>query len=239
MRRTVAATVLLVLVVLAAAATTPWELSAPHLPAILPSSPTDPPSVPPAPTGAATSPPLENDLDPTARAALLVVLSVLLLAFLAWLGTVLGRRLRDRYLPETDVPRHAPAGSATPVTATELAAAVQDAAERALHTVDQAARPRDAVVAAWVALEEAAADHDAARDPADTPTEFTGTVLAATAAPAADVATLRGLYQRARFTSRPVTAADVATARTALAHIARALDPAPPAPTTSAPAETP
>ncbi|WP_170177044.1 DUF4129 domain-containing protein [Myceligenerans xiligouense] len=222
------ATVLVVLVVLAAAATTPWVVSPPDMAAILPSSPAEFPDVPPEPTAAATGVPSENVLDHTARNVIGVVATVLLLVLLAWLGTVLGRRLRDRYAPETDVPRQDPAGAnAITVTPDELASQLRDAVQDALAHVDRAGGvPRDAVVAAWVALEGAAATRGAERDPAHTPTEFTTALLAATPAPAADIRTLRGLYQRARFTTRPVSDDDVAAARTALAGIARALDPA-------------
>jgi hypothetical protein len=80
------------------------------------------------------------------------------------------------------------------------------------------------VIAAWVALEDEAAFQGAARDPAQTPTEFTTALLAHTPAPAEAVATLRGLYHRARFTSRPIGADDVRRAREALTAIAEAID---------------
>lgn len=228
MRRPVTATVLVVLVVLAAAATTPWVTGMPEMPAILPTNPADLPSMPPEPTGAATEPPVQDTLNHTARNIIGIVAAVLLVALLAWIGAALARRLRDRYAPETDVPGPAPTGAAAIVVAPdELTSQLQDAVEEALAVVDRARGvPRDAVVAAWVALEDAAAAHGAQRDPAHTPTEFTTALLAATPAPAGDIRTLRGLYQRARFTTRPVTDDDVTAARTALAGIARALDPA-------------
>lgn len=77
--------------------------------------------------------------------------------------------------------------------------------------------PGDAVVAAWLALENAAADCGLARAPHQTPTEFTTTVLAGLRVDAAALDRLRGLYQRARFsTHRVVTDDDVAAARQAL-----------------------
>ncbi|MBE1874914.1 DUF4129 domain-containing protein [Myceligenerans pegani] len=219
------ATVLLVLVVLAAAAATPWVAAPPRMPAILPTNPADLPSMPPVPTASPTPAPQEY-LNDTARNLIGIALLLVLLALLAWIGTVIARRMIDRYQPGTTVPEETPAPGGT-VTATpdELTAAVQDAVEQALAVVDRARGvPRDAVVAAWVALEDAAAAHGTERDPADTPTEFTAALLAATPAPAADIRTLRALYQRARFTTRPVTDDDVAAARAALAGIARALD---------------
>ncbi|MBL0888931.1 DUF4129 domain-containing protein [Myceligenerans indicum] len=227
MRAAATATVLLLLVVLAAAASTPWEVHAPDLEAILPTNPAEFPTIPPEPTPAASAPAPEEYLNSTAQDIIALVLGLLCLALLAWLGVALGRRLRDRYVPEGAGHEPTPAGTTAPGADPDLLAeAVRDAAERALERVERARGvPRDAVVAAWVALEDAAAEHGSARDPAHTTTEFTTTLLATTSAPATDVATLRGLYQRARFTSRPVTDDDVAAAQAALAAIARALQP--------------
>ncbi|WP_265521212.1 DUF4129 domain-containing protein [Oerskovia flava] len=97
--------------------------------------------------------------------------------------------------------------------------------------------PHDAIIAAWVTLEDAAATAGTTRDPAQTPTEFTVAVLDRTPAPPHAVTTLRDLYHRARFTSAAVAAHDVTTAHTALTDIAHALgtldaptgtDPTPP-----------
>jgi len=59
--------------------------------------------------------------------------------------------------------------------------------------------PGDAVIAAWLRLEEAAAHEGAGREPHQTATEFTAALLGryTTSEPALDE--LRGLYQRARF----------------------------------------
>lgn len=227
MTRTVAATALLVLAVLAAAATTPWAPAAPELPTLLRGNPADMPSIPPQPE-ATPGPPADQYLDPDARGTLGIVLAVVLLALLGWILAALGRRLRDRYLPPVDPAAQVPTAAGSVTTGTDpLTTELHDAVRQAQHAVDRARGvPRDAVVAAWVALEDAAADHGTGRDPADTPTEFTSALLAATPAPPADITTLRDLYQRARFTSRPVTDDDVETARAALAGIARALDPA-------------
>ncbi|SEF18521.1 DUF4129 domain-containing protein [Jiangella alba] len=74
-----------------------------------------------------------------------------------------------------------------------------------------------AVVAAWLALESAAAGSGAARDPAQTPTEFTAALLRRHHADEEAVATLLGLYHRARFAARPdLGPDDVAAARRAL-----------------------
>jgi hypothetical protein len=84
--------------------------------------------------------------------------------------------------------------------------------------------PSDAVQAAWLALEQAAAECGTARRPHQTPTEFTSAVLADHDVDQAALATLRGLYQRVRF-GRPdtVTESDADAAVAALERIADAL----------------
>ncbi|HEU5469952.1 MAG TPA: DUF4129 domain-containing protein [Actinophytocola sp.] len=84
--------------------------------------------------------------------------------------------------------------------------------------------PRDAVIAAWVRLEEAAEDTGTPRRPHQTPTEFTAALGAETAA----LDELRRLYHRARFApGYPVTQADAEAARAALDEIVRTLTPEP------------
>jgi hypothetical protein len=82
------------------------------------------------------------------------------------------------------------------------------------------AEPSDAVVAAWLALEDAADRSGVHRRPSATPTEFTVAVLAATPAPPAATRELLDLYRTARFSAHPITAADVDRAAGCLAAIA-------------------
>jgi hypothetical protein len=84
--------------------------------------------------------------------------------------------------------------------------------------------PSDAVQEAWLVLEEAAAESGTARRPEQTSTEFTAVVLAAHDVDRGALATLRTLYQRARF-GRPdaVTDADAERAIDALDRIADTL----------------
>lgn len=69
----------------------------------------------------------------------------------------------------------------------------------ARRILDGHADPQDAVIAAWLELEQAAASSGVERAPSDTPTEFTTAVLDATRADPAATRTLLGLYHRARF----------------------------------------
>ncbi|WP_277210348.1 DUF4129 domain-containing protein [Isoptericola croceus] len=213
------------LVVLGAATTTPWHLTlpAPLLEIALgrPPEPAETPSPPPAPA----SEPAPRETDDTLLTILLLLALVAALLLLWTAGRKVLAALRDTHAdppePDTlDTGAELTTAAAPTVPLPELA----DAVTRALAHLDGAASPGDAVVAAWVALEDAAAEHGTTRHPAQTPTEFTQDVLDATPAPPAHVATLRALYQRARFTTHPTGDDDVATARDALTRIAASLD---------------
>ena len=86
-----------------------------------------------------------------------------------------------------------------------------------------AARPADAVIAAWVQLEAAAERSGVPRDPASTPTEFTVVVLDRTPVDPATTRILLRLYLRARFSGEPMAPADVGAASDALGILAAGL----------------
>lgn len=214
---------LVTVVVLGAATAAPWRFSPPHLPTPELSMPQQQP--PPSPDVSASPQPQplsETTDDRWVTLITAILLGLLCAALLGFAARKLLTILRGR-IDTTPDNLTAGTGTASPDDAVDLPE-LQDAVTRALAHLDGHARPRDAVVAAWVALEEAAARAGAHRDPAQTPTEFTGTVLAKTPAPPAAVARLRTLYQRARFTDRPIDRTAVTQARTALADIARSLD---------------
>jgi hypothetical protein len=82
----------------------------------------------------------------------------------------------------------------------------------------------DAVIAAWLRLEEAAAFGGTRRLPHQTPTEFTSVALAQHTTDQAAVHQLRQLYHRARFsTVDTIGPAEVVAARAALDRIAATL----------------
>jgi hypothetical protein len=228
--RALAALLLVALVVLGAATATPWGTRPPR--ALLDAVPGIVPEISPLPTPSVT-----ENAEPPADAGttdLALVLLIVLLLIVAVVLALVGRRilaaLRGAEPPPepdtTDVGRALTDTTAPAVAVDKL----QDAVTLALRRLDDAATAHDAVVAAWVSLEEAAAHHGTARDPAQTPTEFTVALLHDTPAPPGHVATLRRLYHHARFTDRPVDTSQVATARDALEHIARTLDERDPAP---------
>ena len=96
--------------------------------------------------------------------------------------------------------------------------------DQALELLDEEREPNDAVVRAWLGLEESAADAGIVRRSAETPTEFTSRVMSRVFADDHAITTLLGLYLRSRFGARPVTNADVATVRAALRELARTWD---------------
>jgi hypothetical protein len=79
--------------------------------------------------------------------------------------------------------------------------------------------PRDAIVRAWIGLQEAAEDSGMRRRSSETPTEFTSRVFAAVRADRHAADTLLSVYLRVRFGSRPATAEDVRIARDAVATL--------------------
>ncbi|MEU4364883.1 DUF4129 domain-containing protein [Promicromonospora sp. NPDC023987] len=215
---------LVTVVVLGVATATPWRFDPPqtatpelNMPEqLLPAQTSSPTPLTPPP-----------DTPPTDIRWLGITAAILLGLLIAAVLTLAVRKLLALHRARTTTtPDNLTGGSTTTGTLADDVdlPELQDAVSRALAHLDGHARPRDAVVAAWVALEDAAARAGAHRNPAQTPTEFAGAVLATTPAPPAAVARLRTLYQRARFTDRPIDRATVNQARQALADIARSLD---------------
>jgi uncharacterized protein DUF4129 len=104
-------------------------------------------------------------------------------------------------------------GTVDTVTRVRLKEAVEQARDL---LVREGGRPRDAVIEAWVTLENAA-DHK--RAPHQTATEFTVGLLEKENADEVALRELRTLYQRARFSTSTVDDDSVTRARTALDRI--------------------
>lgn len=100
------------------------------------------------------------------------------------------------------------------------APAIQEGIAAAQQALASERPPRDAIVRAWMALEEAAGEAGVARRPAQTPTEFAVVVLARTEADDDAVAVLRRLYTRSRFSEAEITRDDATQAHVALERIA-------------------
>ena len=175
-----------------------------------------PPTLPPLPTDDRTPPPLLQDsgVSSLALPLLWAVLGLAVLAVAFWVWRLLPRAATKTTATDTSGGLGAAAGGSPD------APAVRQAVSEAQQLLDTVLDPTDAVLAAWVALEEAAARSGLPRHPADTPTELTARVLTATEADADAVTTLLGLYHRARFSAAGVGPEAIAEARRCLAALA-------------------
>ena len=99
--------------------------------------------------------------------------------------------------------------------------ALRTGIELALQALDEQREPADAIVRAWLGLQETAEQSGIVRLPAETPTEFTSRILSRAFTDAGAVRTLLRLYLRTRFGDHPVTREDVAAVREALKELIR------------------
>lgn len=90
---------------------------------------------------------------------------------------------------------------------------------RALQILDEDPGSRDAVVQAWLGLEEAAADSGAGRTPAETPAEYTARIIQRFETDRSAAQELLRLYQDVRFGARTADGARIAAARTCLMRL--------------------
>lgn len=209
----------LVLVVLGAAATGPWQrplddtassghgVTAPTLP--MPSATEEPTSIPPIDEGS------PGDGTSVLQWFLFALALVVAIALALLLLRFLSVWLRRRDAPVLDA-RIAPVTENPEVDAPTL----REGIVRARGILDSDRPPRDAIVQAWLALEQAAVAAGVGRRPSQTPTEFTTVVLDRTPAQREAVGILRDLYSRVRFSDAPVTDADGEAARAAIMAIA-------------------
>ena len=93
-----------------------------------------------------------------------------------------------------------------------------EAVETGLAEIERGT-PSDAVVACWVALEDAAAAAGVARDVSETAAEFTVRVLAVDGVSAGDLITLADLYREARYSTHASTEETRTPARAALTNL--------------------
>lgn len=214
--------VVLALVVVAAAVGGNWELEARDwgAPGEVEPVEAEPPQLPP---------PITIDVpgaEPRDWGWLEVVVRVLLA-----IGALLGvwwawQLLRDRLAEGSVSDGGAGAGAVATDNEPELPVLRRGVVEAQRH-LDRIGRADDAVIAAWLALEEAAGDSGVRRGAAQTPTEFTLAVLARTSADPRATHDLLGLYHRARFSDQPVREGEVAAARACLGRLAESWDAVP------------
>ena len=97
---------------------------------------------------------------------------------------------------------------------------LRDGVRTAVEQLRAVGPPRDAIVAAWLAMEDAANRSGVPRRPAQTPTEHATAVLDRTAADRRATQRLLHLYHRARFSTQDPQPADVEDAAAALEDLA-------------------
>lgn len=213
------AVAVLLLAVLGAAAGGSWELEERNFGGTVDRPP---PTLPPAPTPApldAAPTTGDSSLDWSWVGAVGVTLAVVLAGLALWWSW---RRLRRH-----GVPRRPPVhdSQAVPTAAVEPELPVlRRGVTAAQQFLAEIPGPSDAVIAAWVALEDAATASGVRRAPSQTPTEFTVAVLDRTDADPAATAELLALYHRARFSGQPIGAGDVARAARCLGRLAASWD---------------
>lgn len=182
-----------------------------------------PPSAPgetgapmPVPTQTGVPNPVVNSVISTLFLIVLAVVAVLLVVLIIRL---LARAWKDRAL------RRRPAGRVDEsLTAADEAPVVEAPVIRrgilaAMSIIDQRPEPSDAIVAAWVGLEETAADAGIVRGATETPAEFTVRILTGRGGIEPHAGELLALYERVRFGGYPASEADRSQAHTALAAI--------------------
>ncbi|MBW9093971.1 DUF4129 domain-containing protein [Microbacterium jejuense] len=182
----------------------------------------------PEPQPTATGDPLPElpaDADSGAvRTVILILLGLVAAALLALLVVTVVRALRraweNRELEERDGAVLAAASSgAASVEAQPDAAVIQRGIAAALQRIDVPAVPGDAIIAAWVGVEEAAADSGVVRGLSETPGEFAVRIITRRSAIGGDARLLLVLYERVRFGGYTATEADRAEARRLLERI--------------------
>lgn len=184
---------------------------------------TPPPAMPTAESatleaGESTAPVQEAPFEvPTWVTDVVVVLAVALALALVVLAVrwLLARRAGRR----SETFEHKAPGATAAEPALEVVGDLEPALHRAARALREGDQPGDGIVAAWVTLEEEAAASGAAREVAQTPTEFTTALLRRTHADHDAVAALRARYLAARFGDHPPTDDDVEAVSAALDRI--------------------
>lgn len=125
-----------------------------------------------------------------------LVIAVLLVGWLMWLTLIYVKRNRRRRLGLSG-----DAGGLNLAEVVDELPVLQKGVEAAQKYLDDIADTDDAIIAAWLALEEAAAATGVRRDRSQTPTEFTVAVLESTDADPEATQGLLDLYREARFSS--------------------------------------
>ena len=150
---------------------------------------------------------------------IVVAIAVVLIAILIWRWWI-----RRPSAPASSL--HSLAVTATAVVVVEPEPepdmpALRTGISLALQVLDEQRDPADAIVRAWLGLQETAEESGIVRQQAETPTEFRFANSDHAFADDRAIRTLLRLYLRTRFGNHPVTADDVAAVRWALEELVR------------------
>jgi hypothetical protein len=128
---------------------------------------------------------------------------------------------RSRVRSEEQDARLSPITSPSPPSRTDepVAPVVARGIERALQMLDDVREPSDAIVRAWLGLQEAAEASGAARRASETPGEYTTRIVTRFGTDHDAALTLLSLYQGVRFGGHPVDGATIELARSCLARL--------------------
>ncbi|HWK78074.1 MULTISPECIES: DUF4129 domain-containing protein [unclassified Microbacterium] len=179
----------------------------------------------PQPSGSpAASPPPEQDFD-LATTIIGTIFLIVVIATVALIAILLVRALM-RYWRERPLRSRAGGDVDFESTAQEaaqeadaVAPAIRRGIDGALRSIDAESTATDAIIAAWVGLEESAADAGIARGMSETPSEFALRIITRRAGITEAAGDLLGLYERVRFGDYVAGVHDRSAARTALQTI--------------------
>lgn len=217
-----------VLVVVIAALQGPLIVGAPRIDLIFPQVAATPPPAtePAAPENTIPAHDAPESTGPFRPTTILFALGSLAAAALVIAGFLIVRALCRRRRAELDTAAVStlPSGrvdAATNEQTVEAPAVVRGIA-RALNALDAPGVPHDAIVEAWLGLQQSAEDSGVRLRASETPTEFTVRVLAREQGIVDELSVLVSLYQSVRFGDRHPTASDIDSARSALLSIQEA-----------------
>ncbi|HWD61815.1 MAG TPA: DUF4129 domain-containing protein [Humibacter sp.] len=182
-----------------------------------------PPSAAPGPFQTQVPAAPSHTSTPPAQLQVWLIYALIAAVVLAGILVYLIRRMLRRSGTVTEA-RKAPVASASPAgpaarTDEPAAPIVAEGIERAIQLLDETREPHDAIVKAWLGLQDAATASGVRRRPAETPAEYTARIVSRFGADSQAADTLLALYQGVRFGSHPADETTVATARSCLTRL--------------------
>jgi hypothetical protein len=160
------------------------------------------------------------ETESTDFAIFVVVFGAVLLALLTrGIFSLIRRLMADQKPPVRDGVEISAVSVGSAVSDESVAEIVRTGIAGALHRIDQGAEPGDAIVAAWVGLEQSAAKAGLKRAAAETPGEFAVRIIARREVVASHAEVLLALYERVRFGDYTAAEHDRLRAREALQAI--------------------